>query len=299
MALGIFSEGGDKDLKEKITYAIRQVEVQRKELEQLRFRLEGRRTSIFNAIVRAVEQADEMRARVLSGEHAELQKITRVVNASELALLHIVVRLETMRDVGDVMYVLSNAFKAVKRIGKSMSEIAPNLEAAANEINDSFSNILSELGILTPSINIALTDTPQEIFDKAQQVIHERTTELSELPKSLQEAESAKGESIFQRTKRIALLATDDESGEAESDESEFKPVILGDGEPMRLDVEMAVRDYVRERSSEKIDILDCSAQLNLPVDLVEQAYIKLLSERSFNTPVSKRVRNTVPQSSG
>src|SRR5487761_467514 len=289
--LGIFSDGKDDGLKEKINYAIRQVDIQRKELDRLRFRLEERRASIFNATVRAIEQGDELRANVLSGEHVELQRIARVVNASELALLHILVRLETLRDVGEVMYVLSNAFKAVKRIGKSVSEVAPNLEAMANEINGSFSGILSELGVLTPNVNIALTDTPQEIFDKAQELIRERTSELSELPKSVQQAEAENLESIIERTKRIALLATEDDS-EGGSDDSEFRPVLLGGTGPTRNEAESAVRNYLRERNSEKFDLMSCSAQLNLPVDLVEQAYIKLLSEGRFNATLSNKVQS-------
>jgi len=294
-SLGILSDGGgDKDLKEKISTAIRQVEIQRKELEQLRFRLEERRRGLFNATVRAIEQADEIRARVLSGEHLELQKVTRVVNASELALLHIVVRLETLRDVGDVMYVVTNAFKAVKRIGKSISEVAPNLEAAAAEINNSFTDILAQLGILTPNISIGLSDSPQEIFEKAQQLISERTSELAELPKSIEQSQSSSESSLLERTKRIAMLASGDEEGEdaEELEELEFKPVLLAtDG--AKSDPERAVRDFVHERGLEKIDVLDCSAQLNLPVDLVEQAYIKLLSEGRFNAPSSKLVRSS------
>ncbi len=118
--LGVFSSSpsdADKTVKEKIGVAIRQIDIQRRELEQLRSRLEDRRRLMFDSTVRAIEKHDEMRARVLAGEHVELQKIARVVNASELALLHISVRLETIRDVGDVMYVLTNAFKAVMMIG--------------------------------------------------------------------------------------------------------------------------------------------------------------------------------------
>src|SRR5487761_961673 len=241
--LGIFSDGKNEGLKEKISYAIKQVDVQRKELEHLRFRLEERRASIFNATVRAIEQGDEMRAKVLSGEHVELQRIARVVNASELALLHIIVRLETLRDVGEVMYVLSNAFKEVKRIGKSIENLAPNLEAAASEINDSFTNILAELGVLTPNVSIALSDTPQEIFDKAQQLIRERTSELGELPKSIEEMEVSEGASILERTKKIALLASGDDSDEEENDE-EFKPTILvGEESTDEEDPDRAVRN--------------------------------------------------------
>src|SRR5579863_5057583 len=136
--MGLIPGSRDKKLKEKISYAIREIELQRKEVEQLRLRLDERRKNIFNAIVRAYEEQDEMRARVFSGEHVELQKVTRVIKASELALLHIVVRLETLRDVGDVTYALAGAFKEVKRIGKSVENLAPNLQTAASEINDSF-----------------------------------------------------------------------------------------------------------------------------------------------------------------
>lgn len=297
--MGIFSDDKGGGLKEKINYAIRQVDMQRRELERLRLRLEGRRASIFNATVSAIEQSDETRARVLSGEHVELQKITRVVNASEFALLHITVRLETLRDVGEVMYVLSSAFKAVKRIGKSVSEVAPNLEAMANEINGSFSGILSELGVLTPNLSIALHDTPQEIFEKAQELIRQRTSELSDLPKSIQQAETEQGVSLIERTKRIALLATEDEDFEGGSDDPDFRPVLLGGSKALRDDAENSVRNYLRERDSEKFDLMDCSAQLNLPVDLVEQAYIKLLSEGRFNATLPKRVHNPVGPASG
>lgn len=287
-SLSSFSGSEDKNLKERISFAIRQVEIQRKEVEQLRYRLDERRKTIFGAIVRAYEQQDDMRARVLSNEHVELQKVTRVVSASELALLHITVRLETLRDVGDVMFALSNAFKEVKRIGKSIQNLTPNLDAAASEINDSFSNILAELGILTPSISLALTDTPKEILDKAQQLISERTSELGQLPRSIEQIDRSEGASILERTKRIALLASGDASGENGEDDEEFKPTIMvSDGSPNR-DPERAIRDYVYEIGNDRIDVLDCSAQLNLPVDLVEQTYIKLLSEGKLSTPSKK-----------
>ncbi len=287
-SLPSFTGSEDKNVKDKISYAIRQVETQRKEIEQLRYRLDERRKSIFGSIVRAYEQQDDMRARVLSGEHVELQKVSRVVNASELALLHITVRLETLRDVGDVMYALTNAFREVKRIGKSIQNLAPNLETAASEINNSFSNILAELGILTPSISLALTDTPQEIFEKAQKLISERTSELAELPKSIEQIDRSAGTSILERTKRIALLASGDSSEDEENSENdeEFRPTIMigeSSSSAVSRDTERAVRDYIYETGNGKIDVLDCSAQLNLPVDLVEQTYIKLLSERKFS----------------
>jgi division protein CdvB (Snf7/Vps24/ESCRT-III family) len=289
-ALGMLSPGGDKNIREKINHTIREIELQRRELEQLRFRLEERRVAMFNATVRAVENSDDMRARVFAGEHIELQKVTKVVNASELALLHIIVRLETLRDVGDVTVALSTAFKEVKRINKSIKNIAPDLEASAREVNQSFADLLAELGILSPDINIALSDTPEEIFQKAQRLIEEKTSELSELPASIEKLTRQEASNVLENTKRIALLASGEVPDEAgEEDDSELKPSIFVTSlksvnnqtvEMARADPEAAIRKFMREHKTDKIDVIDCSAQLNLPVDLVEHVCIKLLSEK-------------------
>lgn len=285
-SLGVFSPNEtDRGLKDKINSSLRQIEIQRKELDLLRGRLEDRRRAMFEATIKAIEKSDEMTARVLEGEHNELQKIIKVVMASELALLHICVRLETIRDVGDIMSVLSNAFKSVKKIGKSVSEIAPNMEEAASEINGSFSNILTELRMISPSVNISLNDTPNEIFEKAQKLIGDRTLELQNLPRNLSEAMTDQ-ESIFEKSKRIALLATEADGDEGENAEEEFKPELYSSGvsyeQPISRDPESAVRNYLTRIGSSKLDVADASAQLNLPVDLVEQAYIKVLADKRF-----------------
>ncbi len=292
-SIGVFSAGGDNNLKEKISHTIREIEVQRKDLERLRSRLEERRSAMFNSTVKAIEKSDELRARVFSGEHTELQKVTRVVNASELALLQIIVRLETLRDVGDVTFVLSRAFNEVKKITKSIQNLAPNLEASAKEINRAFIDLLAELGILTPDISVALSDTPEEIYEKAEKLIGQKTLEISELPKSIEELKNSEGATILENTKRVALLACGEGQDELGLEENQdFKPSLFIGGKiendhlafvaaVAKVDPEIAVRSYIREKGTERIDVIDCSTQLNLPVDLVEQAYIRLLS--TFN----------------
>jgi division protein CdvB (Snf7/Vps24/ESCRT-III family) len=284
-SLGVFSTNeSDRGLKDKINSSLRQIEVQRKELELLRTRLEDRRRILFEATIRAIEKSEEMTARVLEGEHGELQKIIKVVVASEVALLHICVRLETIRDVGDIMSVLSNAFKSVRKVGKSVTDIAPNMEQAAAEINGSFTNILTELKMVSPNVNISLTDTPNEIFEKAQKLIGDRTLELENLPRNL--AETMIEESIYEKSKRIALLATEGDDAQGEEDEEQFKPELFSSGtnfeKPILRDPELAVKNYLARNGEAKLDVANASAQLNLPVDLVEQAYIKVLADKRF-----------------
>jgi division protein CdvB (Snf7/Vps24/ESCRT-III family) len=289
-SFGILSRDGS-DKGEKINFALRQIEIQRKELDQLRLRVRQRRATIFNSTVQAIKQDDEMRVQVLSQEHHELQKVEKVVSTAELSLLHISVRLETMRDIGDVTSVVSNSFKAVKRVGKSVLQAVPRLEARANEMNDAFSNILAELGSLSPDVSVTLADTPEDIFAKAQQLIEERTSEFAELSSERGSTEDVT-DSAFEKAKRIALLA----AGDSEKEDSQvdgFGPVLLSEPNFLSTDAESAVRNYVRERGIAKIDVLDCSAQLNLPVDLVEQAYIKLLSERQLQVRTQRNSKGS------
>jgi division protein CdvB (Snf7/Vps24/ESCRT-III family) len=287
------SDGKTNEVKDRITYAMRQVEIQRKDLEQLRFKLEERRRTMFDATVKAIKSDDDMRARVLAGEHVELQKIGRVVEAAELALLHIIVRLETIRDVGDIMYVLNNAFKAVKKIEKQISDIAPGLENSAVELNEALAHILAELGVITPNVSIGITDSPSEIFEKAQKLISERTSELSELPKSIQNiGELNEDLSIFERTKRVALLATVEDSEGEGLEDSEFKPILLSSSDELVTDSENVARNYIEEIGVNNVNIGDASAQLNLPVDLVEQAYIKVLREEKFERSKPQQSRS-------
>jgi hypothetical protein len=168
--------------------------------------------------------------------------------------------------------------------------VAPDLEQAASEINGSFSNVVHELGMISPNVSISLADTPNEIFEKAQQLIEERTSELENLPNSIRESSET---SLYEKSRRVAQLAT--EGGEEDSGESEeFRPVIFSgsdEGESGKGDPEFAVREYMRDVGTTKIDVLNASAQLNLPVDLVEQAYIKVLAEKRFSSALSNSQR--------
>jgi len=299
----MFSPDGKNNdgLKEKITFAIRQVEIQRKDLDQLRLKLEERRRAMFEATVKAIRNDDDMRARVLAGEHVELQKVGKVVNAAELALLHIIVRMETIRDVGDITCVLNNAFKAVKKIEKQIMEISPELEQSADELNQALARILADLGVLTPNISIGITDSPSEIFQKAQKLISERTSELSELPKSIESiGEPDEDLSVFERSKRVAVLATEDDSdGEGLQESEEFKPILLSSNDDLSSDSEDVVRDYVESVGVNNVSVSDASARLNLPVDLVEQAYIKILwEERDQEKELGQGNRSRQPSSS-
>lgn len=265
--------GGDDHLKRKLASAATKIESHKREIAMLRVRLENRRQSLFEQVVQAIEERDDSRASVFAVELSEIKKVLRVVKVSELALTQIIVRIQSIRDVGDVFVNVNESFKIIKSISKSVSGVVPALENATDEVNKSLSETLAGLGNLSPSISLDIkNESEQDIFEKAKLFSEEKTMELNDdIPQSIA---SASGDSMFEKVERIALLATADDD---DSSEPGFKPVLLGKPKGNAA-AEDKIFNYIDRRSGH-LNILDAAATLNLPADEVEKTVIKLVSE--------------------
>lgn len=257
-------------MKPKIASTIKEIELHRRELENLRNRLEQRRKSLFDTTVKAMMAKDRSKASVYANEWAELRKVGKVVYASELALTQVVLRLESIVDVGDVMAHMSTAFKVLRRVNKTVQGLVPSLDQASADINNTLTETMAEMGHVSPSISLNIqTESGEELIEQARKLAEQRAEEmkmgLGSSPRRIQqEAEML--------DKRIPILA----GGE----ESEEESAILGllYGSPERENAEEEVLQYASIHDG-SVDITDASTALKLPSDEVEQAMLKLLSE--------------------
>jgi len=70
---------GNDSPKPKIASTIKEIEFHRKELENLRAKLEQRRKTLFDTTIKAMQSKDESKANVYANEWAELRKVGKVV----------------------------------------------------------------------------------------------------------------------------------------------------------------------------------------------------------------------------
>ncbi len=273
--------GSGEAMKKKLILAARQIEVHRREVATLRIRLESRRQSLFEQVVRAIELKDDNSSSVYAVELSEIKKVLRVVSVSELALTQIIVRLESIRDVGDVCANMNEAFKIMKNISKSVSGVVPALENATEEVNTTLSETLGDLGNLSPSITLDLrNEGGQELLNKAKLFAEEKALGLSDdLPISLL---STGGNSLLEKAKNVALLATGESSGE-----SEFQPTIINKLSE-KVSVDDRVFSYFAHRK-DGLNIIEAAADLNLPTEKVEKSVFKLVSEGKLRLGCEER----------
>jgi division protein CdvB (Snf7/Vps24/ESCRT-III family) len=262
--------GREENVKPKIASTIKEIELHRKELENLRVKLEQRRKSLFDTTVKAMMTKDQSKATVYANEWSELRKVGKVVYASELALTQVVLRLESILDVGDVMFHMSMAFKTLRKVNKTVQGLVPSLDQASSDINNALTETMAGMENISPAISLNIqTETGEELVEEARKLAEERAEEmkrtLSVSPMHMQ----LRG---YEQNQRVPLLATgDDEDEESSILGTVYKP------RPVQ-ETEEQVLQYAAIHNG-NVDISDASSVLKMPSDEVEQAMLILMSQ--------------------
>lgn len=260
----------EDNVKPKIASTIKEIELHRRELENLKVKLDQRRKSLFDTTVKAMMTKDKSKAAVYANEWAELRKVGKVVYASELALTQVVLRLESIVDVGDVMSHLAMAFKVLRKVNKTVQGLVPSLDQASDEINTALTETMAEMGNVSPSISLNIqTESGEELVEQARRLAEERAEEMRQTmavsPRQIQE----NGEELG---RRVPLLAT------GEEDDEEMMALGTLYRAPPGEEVEEQVLQYAAIHNG-NVDITDASTILKMPSDDLEQAMLKLLAE--------------------
>jgi division protein CdvB (Snf7/Vps24/ESCRT-III family) len=256
--------GREENVKPKISHTIKEIELHRRELENLRVKLEQRRKTLFDTTVRAMMAKDRSKANVYANEWSELRKVGKVVYASELALTQVILRLESISDVGDVMVHMSMAFKVLSKVNKTVQGLVPSLDNALTET-------MAEMGNVSPSITLNVhTESGEELIEQARKLAEDRAEEMK---RTLGVTTRQVQRSTEEFDMRVPVLASGDEEDE--------EVAMLGRiyrSQPVTEDSEEQVLQYAAIHNGD-VDITDASTVLKMAPDDVEQAMLKLMSE--------------------
>ncbi len=260
----------DGEYKGKIVTALKEIEVQRRELENLRGRLSERRQKLFDSTVRALQEKNKSKANVFANEHAEVRKTMKVVEASELALMQVTLRLQSIMEIGDAMAHMTSAFKSLKTVSKTMEGFVPALDATSTTINNTLAETMAQMGNLSPGITVDIhNENSEELVEQAKKFAEEQAEKLRQ---SLHVLPSRYEAEVNQVDDRIPILAT--------GDEYEEENPVLGTIFASRTDpkVENEVLRYASAHNG-VIDVTETSVNLGIPQEEVESSMIRLVAE--------------------
>ena len=108
-------------VKELATKSIYTLKAQQNKLEQASFRLRERDKILFETCMSALRKNNKERASVCANELAEVRKLLKFLYNVQLAIERVVLRLETIRELSEIVVDLKPALKLLQAFPRSFS----------------------------------------------------------------------------------------------------------------------------------------------------------------------------------
>ena len=122
---------------------------------------------------------DSARATMYANECAEIRKMASITLRSQLALEQVSLRLETIREFGDIAALMGPVSEVVRSVKTQISGIMPEMSYELGEIGDTLNSMVVEVGDATgQSYNDeASSSEAQKILNEANTVAEQRVKE--------------------------------------------------------------------------------------------------------------------------
>ena len=137
-----------KDIHYEILLAIKNISQHKTEIENLKHKLENRKKDLTNKL-NSIQMHNDKKYIVYEDEYAEINNALESVTNSEISLLKIIVRLESLSVLGDSFYHMEKALDTFNELNKSIVNLVPDLEKISSDLNESIINTLHKLGSIS------------------------------------------------------------------------------------------------------------------------------------------------------
>jgi len=272
-------------LKDVVFKSIGKLKFQQIKLEQVTIRLRERDKALFGKCIWAIKGKNGDRAIICANELAEVRKLINMLAQTQLAIERIILRLETIRELGDIMVDLLPSLRNLKSLTERLVRVMPEMGRELERVNDTISETMaitriSSLRTVAP-IEVK-TPAGEEILKEASAFLEERLTEkLPEPPAPIIAKEKVEPK---REMRQMVALAASCQVHNPERKPKEYfsykdlkmQSVSLTIKESSSL--EDALLDYVKKNKGE-IDTVQCANELNVPFNDVVETLEKLGQE--------------------
>lgn len=274
-----------RPIGEVILQSTRQLKTQRIKLEQATIRLRQRDEDLFQECIAEISRNRQDRASIRANELAEVRKLLLMITQCQLALERVILRLETIKEVAEIMADLSPALKSLRAVTENLVNVMPDVAHELENINESISDTLATTHLNSSPESIAPlvknTEAGEQILKEVSSFLEEKLTEqLPAPPVSIDPQEVKPQKTQENMTKKmIALSATCSEISQSSDDSEEsqslftYKDVHLRSVTVQRQpqpSLEEIVLEYAKSKG--EIDIDRCAHELSVPQDEIEKA---------------------------
>jgi division protein CdvB (Snf7/Vps24/ESCRT-III family) len=272
-----------KPLKEKIAHAVYRLECQRTKLQESSSHLQQRDREMFERCIGAKGANDGAHAIIYANECVEIRKMAKIVLCSELALERVILRLETIEEVGDLLVQMAPIVGIVHETKGRLKGIIPEVSQELEEINGVLNDTLIETGEVAGA-NVAIdagSEEAKKILEEATAVAEQKMSEnfpelplpptqpkQPEMPTPIVETEASGGEAEIKH----------DDTPKAEMPEVQTVQEAEDDQPLTPEELDRQIYNYILEQKGD-LDALQCASTLKITVYDVKKTIDRLAEE--------------------
>ena len=148
-----FFQTNPPTLRNHIGKSIRKLKVQQYKIGQVSVNLKKRDQILFKRCVRSLKDDHKERANICASEVSAIRRLMKFLYHVDLAIERVILRLETIRELSDIIIDLKPALRMLQNVSKQLFEHLPEVSSELNKINDVISETLCTTKIRTNGIN--------------------------------------------------------------------------------------------------------------------------------------------------
>jgi len=271
--------------------------VQHNKLEQATYRLRERDKILFQTCIGALRNKNKERAAICANEISEVRKLIKFLYNVELAIERVILRLETIKELSEVVVDLKPALKLLQSVSQELFEVLPDVSSELSKVNETISETLYATKITADESIIPVNrKTPggEEILSEVSSFLEHKLSEnLPEPPATLKMPQVEK----TTLKEMVAITASCSESSGRKAVEESGKDssqtlISYKKAEIQEIslkvensDLEEVLLDYVRKSNGE-IDLTRCSVDLETSHEEIEKALESLGSKGKIKIEV-------------
>jgi hypothetical protein len=200
----------------------------------------------------------------------------------ELAIERVILRLETVKELSDVVGDLKPALKLLQNVSQELFNVLPDVSSELNKVNETITETLCETRLTTDETAIPVdrkTPEGEEILNEVSGVLQrelaKKLPEPPATPKTIETQQTTVKEMVA-LTASCSKMNGRDAVDNSDADPSqtlfsykkaEFKEISLTVEKPS---LEEVLLDYVKKSHGE-IDMMRCSDDLKIPNEEIEK----------------------------
>jgi division protein CdvB (Snf7/Vps24/ESCRT-III family) len=281
-----FTNSTPPPIREVATKSICTLKVQQNKLEQASFRLKERDRILFETCMGALKKNNKEKAAMCATEIAEVRKLVKFLYNVQLAIERVILRLETIKELGDIVADLKPALKLLQGVSAELFQVLPDVSSELCNVNSAIQDTLQQTKITTDENIVGVgkkTEAGEEILKEVSCFMEQKLAET--LPEPPVVAPVKERASIAPIREMVALTASSSTVfGQKTTQENGFDPEktlfsykrseikeFSVKVEKPSPNLEEVLLEYVRKTNGE-IDLGRCSSELKTSNEAIERA---------------------------